>query len=193
MTTDTDTTDDIKKKRVLQNAEDIADLIRTMADRIYETTNELGVASNDLMMIVDDCLDPLLPAEKDSLRERVIDAVFRSEAKHAPMARHIAKLFANAPKMADASGRTSTDQAPAAMCEVVLKCGQAMAGGVLSTTPEGLYRYGAVVPTEVPSQTSPSGKRTVALLTELVFELDQIAGVATKTEISAAAPRIVTQ
>ena len=192
MSTDTDITGDVKKKRILQNAEDIADLIGTLADRIYETTQDLGVASNDLMMLVDDSL----PVAPDPMRERVfklLDSLLRSEAKPAPMARHIAKLFANAPKMADASGRTSTDQAPAAMCEVVLKCGQAMAGGVLSTTPEGLYRYGAVVPTEVPSQTSPTGKRTVALMTELVFELDQIAGVATKTEISGAAPRIVTQ
>jgi len=192
VSTDTDITGDVKKKRVLQNAEDIADLVRTLADRIYETTQDLGVASNDLMMLVDDHL----PVAPDPMRERVVSLLYellRSEAKPAPMARHIGKLFANAPKMADASGRTSTDQAPAAMCEVVLKCGQAMAGGVLSTTPEGLYRYGAVVPTEVPSQTSPTGKRTVALLTELVFELDQIAGVATKTEIAGAAPRIVTQ
>jgi hypothetical protein len=51
----------------------------------------------------------------------------------------IDRLFAEAPKLADASGKPRNDQAPALECQLTLKAGLTLAGS-LSTTPEGGLR-----------------------------------------------------
>jgi hypothetical protein len=91
------------------------------------------------------------------------------------------RLFAEAPKLTDASGSPDPTQAPALECHVMLRSGGAIQGA-LSVTPEGTLRM--LCPNQI-------GKRPV--MVEHFFDYEQIADIALFREVKAGeGPRIIT-
>lgn len=92
------------------------------------------------------------------------------------MKRLIDRLFAQAPKLTDASGKPDPTQAPALECHVMLKAGGAVVGS-LSVTPEGMLR--------MLSPNQAKGGKPVMI--EHFFDYEQVADIAVFREISATA------
>lgn len=97
------------------------------------------------------------------------------------MKKVLERLFAEAPKMTDGSGKSDATQAPALECHVVLKGGAAL-HGALSVTPEGTLRL--LAPNQV-------GQKPV--MVEHFFDYEQVADVAVFREVKASeGSRIIT-
>lgn len=167
---DTDTTEDLKKKRVLQLAEDTADLFKDLIDRLVEMSIELDVSAADILTLVQEHV-PETEVERRIMLWLVWKTLFPVAALKAgdePMQQLLGRLFAEAPKLTDGKGHEVPGQAPALpFCQVTLKSG-AQLQGVLSTTPEGLYKVG------IPG-TMPAGRGEKAVLVENFFDLSDVA------------------
>ncbi len=97
------------------------------------------------------------------------------------MKRVITRLFADAPKMTDASGKPDDTQAPALMCHVMLAAGGALQG-TLSVTPEGTLRLAM-----------PNTLNGKPVIVEHFFDYEQVADIAVFREVNASmGPRIIT-
>lgn len=85
----------------------------------------------------------------------------------------IDRLFKEAPKLTDDSGKERADQSPAVDCHVVLKSGQQIQGA-LSTTTEGVYRMLAAN-----EQVDPKTRKVTGLvMVESFFDVEQISCIA---------------
>ena len=102
------------------------------------------------------------------------------------MYKTLERLFAEAPKLEDGSGKPVPGQAPALQCVIILRSG-GNTEGVLSTTAEGALRMMSPLP-YVPGQ----GARSTAMM-EQFFDYEDVMVVAIKREVQAApGSRLVT-
>lgn len=99
-----------------------------------------------------------------------------------PMRRLIERLFAEAPKLNDASGSPVEGQAPALECSIVLRTLPMQLTGSLSRTPEGILRL--LSPTEIQD---PQTKRQKMVLAEQFFELEDVVTIVLQRDISMSA------
>jgi hypothetical protein len=102
-----------------------------------------------------------------------------------PMGKVIDRLFAEAPKLQDASGNPVEGQAPALECVVVLATTSVPPiSGVLSRTPEGALRM--MSPAEIPDPTKdPRTKATKPVLIEQFFEERDVIAVVLQRDVTA--------
>lgn len=139
-------------------------------------------------MAHEDCAPPQLSAEEREQfladNERAMMASYTPETVR--MKKVIERMFGQAPKMTDASGKDIEGQAPALECHVTLKAG-VQAQGALSTTPEGGLRL--LSPNQIPQE---RGQPPKFVMIEHFFDYDQVADIAVIREVKASEPsRIV--
>ena len=128
-----------RRNRAHQLADDVRDLVEDIVLRLEEMSLELDLTAEDILALVQ---EPALTFPANDIAWHAWAQMFPDAAlkKGMPMERVIGRLFAEAPKLEDASGKAAARQAlalPQAM--VVLKCGMSLQGA-MSTTPEGTLR-----------------------------------------------------
>lgn len=178
MTDQTAETAENRKNRTNQFADDIVDLLNDFADRLTEMNVELDMPATEIHQVVRERLmdkqDELMLLWWQAWGE--IFPVAKMRLAHGePMKQLIGRLFEEAPKMTDASGKAMPGQSPA-MPDVILtlKCGQQLSGA-LSTTPEGTLRM--MTPNEI--QTQHGNKK---VMVEQFFDYADVAMIAVLRE-----------
>lgn len=146
---------DVTNRRVLQLTEEISERYRELREDLHVTDSDIA-----------DLVDRRVP---------------NTGALITPMELVLARLFAEAPKLEDASGNSVAGQAPALQCHIVLRPGVTLQG-VLSQTPEGMLRM--LTPTQIPDPTGGrNGARTV--LAEQFFHVSDVVAVAIERPVTA--------
>lgn len=99
--------------------------------------------------------------------------------RRSPMRNLIYRLFDEAPKLTDDTGKPVEGQAPAVDCSVILRTLPMQLSGALSKTPEGTLRL--LSPTEIQD---PQTKRSKVVMAEQFFEIDDVLTIVLQRDIS---------
>lgn len=180
--------EDRKKKRALELASDISDLVTDLAARIEEMNTELDLTAEEIHSIL---LDQGMGMPGWDIAYEAWAQVFPAAAlgKGLGLERVLSRLFREAPKLEHADGSLVPKQTPTIPEAMVILRSGAQLQGALSMTPEKTLRIGVIAIGK-----TPEGARRESLL-EQFFEVGEVTMVAIPRDlprVSGGGSRIIT-